>query len=102
MFPLISRNLHFPATVRPLGAIYGHHISKESTVKFWRKALCRAVDLHFDKEIQMYGILGYRYILGPDVYDRKSDNETDCYKGTYSVLPNGLTDASKCYFGKCL
>lgn len=83
-----------------IGAMYRQRITKDSTLTFWRKALCRTVDLHFVKELETHNILTYKYVLGPDMYDRKPSNETDCYKGTYSVLPNGLTDVSKCYFSK--
>ncbi len=82
--------------------MYRQRITKSSVLTFWRKALCRTVSLYFQKEIQMDGILAYKYILHPDMYDRKPKNETDCYRGAIVELPNGLTDVSKCYFSKSL
>ncbi|KAG4072531.1 hypothetical protein HA402_004620 [Bradysia odoriphaga] len=80
------------------GAMYRQRITKGSVLTFWRKALCRTVDLYFEKEMRNHNILTYKYTLGPDMFDRKPSNETDCYKGKHGELPNGLTDVSKCYF----
>ncbi|XP_037052523.1 platelet glycoprotein 4-like [Bradysia coprophila] len=80
------------------GVAYRQRVTKEDVLTFWRRALCRKVDLHFEKELLIHDVLSYKYTLGPDVYDRNPNNETDCYKGAYGDLPNGLTDVSKCYY----
>lgn len=79
--------------------MYRQRLTKDSELKFWRKALCRTVSLHFEKEVKIDKLSTYKYILDADMYDRKANNATDCYKGVYKYLPNGLTDVSKCYYG---
>lgn len=80
--------------------MYRQGITKSSVLTFWRKALCRTVDLYFEKEVEINEILTYKYTLGSDMYDRLPNNESDCYKGPYEELQDGLTDVSKCYFSK--
>jgi CD36 family len=80
------------------GAIYPQNNTKDSVLWFWRSTLCRAVPLHFDTEVQMGNLKGYKYILRDDVYDRLENRTADCYKG--SNLPDGLSDVSKCFFGE--
>lgn len=82
--------------------MYRQRLTKNSVLTFWRKALCRTVSLHFEKEVEIDEILTYKYTLGSDMYDRMPDKQSDCYKGVYGELQNGLTDVSKCYFGKFL
>lgn len=82
------------------GAIYNTHLTNESVIWYWRKALCRMVPLHFQKTVQKGAFLAYKYQLKVDVYDRTPNLTADCYKGFYELLPNGLSDLSKCYFGK--
>lgn len=85
-----------------VGAMYKQRITKSSVLEFWRKGLCRTVSLHFEKEVEIENILTYKYTLASDMYDRKPKNETDCYRGIYHELQDGLTDVSKCYFSKFL
>lgn len=63
--------------------------------------MCRTVPLHFEKEVEFGRFQTYKYILDEDAFDRLPNEETDCYKGDYTQLPNGLTDVSKCFFGEC-
>lgn len=83
------------------GLIYGQHLTKESVLWYWRRSLCRAVPLHFESEVKIGKLNGYRYELRSDVYDRYGPNETkaDCYTGA-PELPSGLSDMSKCYYRK--
>ncbi|KAJ6647542.1 Scavenger receptor class B member 1 [Pseudolycoriella hygida] len=80
------------------GAMYRQRLTKKSVLSFWRKALCRTAQLHYEKEMKIGNIPAYKYILRSNMYDRLPNKERDCYKGTYGELPNGLTDVSKCYF----
>lgn len=80
--------------------MYRQRITKRSVLTFWRRELCRTAVLHFVEEMQTHDILTYKFTLGPDAYDRKPNNETDCYKGAYGELPDGMFDISKCYGGK--
>lgn len=48
------------------------------------------------------GVLAYEFILPYNTYHRSSRSEyPDCYAGN-PLLVNGLSDVSKCYFGKIL
>jgi hypothetical protein len=80
------------------GAIYSQPVRKNSTILYWRKSLCRVVPLYFDEEVDWDRLKSYKFVLREDVFDRFENESLDCYKG--SNLPDGLTDVSKCYFGK--
>lgn len=82
------------------GAQYNSLLTHESVLWYWRKALCRQVPLYFTEEVQRGALLAYKYDLRPNAYDRLNDSTKDCYKGFFGQLPNGLTDVSKCYYGK--
>lgn len=82
------------------GALYNTHLTKNSVIWYWRKSLCRQVPLHFEKEVQKGAFLAYKYELRENVFDRTSNLTTDCFKGFYEVLPDGLSDVSKCFFGR--
>lgn len=84
------------------GALYNTRLTHNSVLWYWRKALCRQVPLHFEEEIQKGSLLAYKYELRGNVYDRLEDPSADCYKGLFHPLPDGLTDVSKCYYGKTL
>ena len=72
-------------------------LTKQSVLSYWRKTLCRPVPLHFDGEVQMGKLLGYKFRLREDVFDRSKNKSADCYKGPN--LPDGLSDLSKCFYG---
>lgn len=79
------------------GALYPQKLNKKSVLLYWRPTLCRAVPLYYNGEVQMERLLGYKFSLREDVYDRFQNETADCYKG--SNLPDGLSDLSKCFFG---
>lgn len=80
------------------GALYGQLITKETVLMYWRKTLCRSAPLHFDSEVQIGNLKGYKFVLRSDVYDRSENRTSDCYRG--SDLPDGLSDVSKCFFSE--
>lgn len=82
------------------GALYKTNLNENSVMWYWRKALCRQVPLYFEKIVQKGPFEAYKYVLLENVYDRFNDSEMDCYKGPAEILPDGLSDLSKCYFGK--
>lgn len=82
------------------GALYNSRLTHDSVLWYWRKALCRAAPLHYTEEVQKGALSAYRYELRENVYDRFNDSSKDCYKGFFQPLPDGLTDVSKCYYGK--
>ncbi|CAO1322116.1 unnamed protein product [Diamesa tonsa] len=81
------------------GALYPQFMNKETVLWYWRKTLCRAVPLYFKKEVKLGSIVGYKYVLKDDTFDRLQNVSQDCYKGN-NVFPSGLSDLSKCYFGQ--
>lgn len=78
------------------GALFPQLVTKETVLLYWRKTLCRAVPLHFDKEVQVGQLKGYKFMLRENVYDRSENETADCFKG--SNLPDGLSDLSRCFF----
>lgn len=54
---------------------------------------------HITEEVTLDGVPLYRYNLSENVFDRVK-NGTDCY-ATENALPDGISDASKCFYGKC-
>ncbi|KAL5286472.1 SCRB7.2 family protein [Megaselia abdita] len=79
------------------GAIYSNMMDHNSVVVYWRKAVCRPIPLHFHNEVEIDSMNAFKFQTSDDWYDRLEDPEEDCYKGKDSDLPNGLSDASKCY-----
>lgn len=82
------------------GAFYKNQLTEESVLWYWRKPLCRQVPLYYEKRVQKGPFEAYKYILRENVYDRMENETADCYKGFYQTLPNGLSDVSKCFYGK--
>lgn len=81
------------------GALYKTHLNEESVLWYWRKALCRQVPLYFEKKLQKGSFEAYKYVLRENVYDRMDNLTEDCYSGAFEMLPNGLSDLSKCFYG---
>lgn len=81
------------------GALYKTHLNEQSVLWYWRKALCRQVPLYFEKKVQKGSFEANKYVLLENVYDRSENLTEDCYKGFYEILPDGLSDVSKCFYG---
>ncbi|XP_001660150.2 platelet glycoprotein 4 isoform X1 [Aedes aegypti] len=81
------------------GALYQQNLDENSVIIYWRRTLCRAVPLYFERKVQRGPILGYEYVLPDSSYDRLTNVSEDCYKGQNDFLENGMTDMSKCYNG---
>lgn len=60
--------------------------------------LYKAFDMYLSGEFILDNVPVYRYNLSESVFDRVV-NVTDCYD-TVPSLPSGLSDGSKCYYGK--
>lgn len=82
------------------GALYKTNLNEKSVLWYWRKALCRQVPLYFEKRVQKGPFEGLKYVLRENVYDRFENLDNDCYKGMRELLPDGLSDLSKCYYSK--
>lgn len=79
------------------GALYQQNLDEDSIIIYWRRTLCRAVPLYFERKVQRGPLIGYEYVLPDDSYDRLMNGTADCYKGQNSFLEDGMTDMSKCY-----
>lgn len=84
------------------GALYKTRLTEESVLWYWRKPLCRQVPLYFEEKVQKGPFEAYKYVLRENAYDRYENLTQDCFKGFNTRLPNGLSDVSKCFFGKIL
>lgn len=81
------------------GEFFPTNLQKESIIRFFSPDLCRYVELEFEKEVVISGLLGYKYVAG----DRFLDNgtkipENKCFcKG--NCMPYGALDISACRYG---
>ncbi|GAB0087486.1 scavenger receptor class B member 1 [Sergentomyia squamirostris] len=82
------------------GLLYPQNLTSESAISYWRKAICRPATLYYSEEVSMGGLYGKKYVLPENSFDRTEPLNKDCYRGKDgSEYPNGLSDASKCYYG---
>lgn len=97
------------------GLCYPQMITKKSKLSFWKKTVCKQSDIRYVRECLIitsqgvfsyfgftgdesrYGINGYRFELANWTYNREGDQ--DCFAGQ-PKLPDGIADASPCYWGK--
>lgn len=82
------------------GASYPQRLTNNSVLWYWRKSMCRQMPLHFHQETKRGSFVGYEYRLRADAYDRLANRSGDCYRGYSKQLQSGLSDMSKCFFGK--
>ncbi|XP_066245545.1 protein peste-like [Euwallacea similis] len=81
------------------GEFFPQNMSKESIVKFFSPDLCRYVELEFEEEVVVNGLLGFKYVAG----DRFLDNgtkvkENKCFcEG--NCMPSGALNISTCRYG---
>ncbi|RZB39341.1 scavenger receptor class B member 1-like [Asbolus verrucosus] len=80
------------------GVAYPQYITKNTTLKYWRKTLCKMAILHYHNDVTKYGLNAYRYNLIDSIFNRTQPTDSDCFKGA-PELPDGLSDVSKCHFG---
>lgn len=79
------------------GVTYAQFLTKNSTIRYWRKTLCKVTPLFYESDVQKYGIMAYKFQLPNDTYNRTEPE--DCYVSE-PPLANGLSDVSKCYYSK--
>ncbi|XP_056638677.1 scavenger receptor class B member 1-like isoform X1 [Diorhabda sublineata] len=77
--------------------MYFQGITKNDTLRFFKKTLCRVANLNYAREFERYGLKGYRFEMDQHFYNRTYPIENDCYRGK-PILPNGLIDVSACNF----
>lgn len=81
------------------GVMYNQFLTKHSKLKYWRKTICKPVDLTYNSDSSKYGIPAYRFTLSPNSFNRTYPAFDDCFKGYPTTLPDGMTDVSNCYYG---
>ena len=75
-------------------------MTRNSSIYYWRKTVCRPIPLYYEKDVQVGKVLGYKFVTKSNMYDRVHAPEVDCYASFNNfVYPDGLSDASKCYSG---
>lgn len=76
-------------------------MTNETVINYFRKSICQVIPLHYERSSELLGLKVNEYVLRPESMKRKANLTADCYKGSEEdayVLPDGLTDMSKCYF----
>ncbi|XP_018321668.1 scavenger receptor class B member 1 [Agrilus planipennis] len=79
------------------GVAYAQFLTKNSTLLYWRKTLCKVTPLYYESESIKFGLNAYKFELPNNTFDRKYPAYSDCYLGD-PPLPSGLSDVSKCYY----
>nr|XP_014102705.1 scavenger receptor class B member 1 isoform X2 [Bactrocera oleae]XP_036226453.1 scavenger receptor class B member 1 isoform X2 [Bactrocera oleae] len=83
------------------GTKFKSFIQPNETIKFFRKSMCRPINLYRSGEPEKYGSLtGYKYVFEENAFDNGVNNEANkcfCRKG--KCQPQGLIDVTDCYYG---
>ncbi|XP_046383938.1 scavenger receptor class B member 1-like [Ischnura elegans] len=84
------------------GVAYPQFLTKNFTLLYLRKTLCRVTPLYYAQDMQRKGMLAYRFNLPNNSFDTSEKYpENSCYIRDYSkskILPAGLLDVSPCYY----
>ncbi|EDW76211.2 uncharacterized protein Dwil_GK14781 [Drosophila willistoni] len=83
------------------GTKFRSFIQPNESVKFFRKSMCRPINLYRVGEERTFGSLkGYNYVFEENAFDNGAINEANkcfCRKG--DCQPVGLIDVTDCYYG---
>ncbi|XP_034827680.1 lysosome membrane protein 2-like isoform X1 [Maniola hyperantus] len=75
-------------------------VSRNETVLFYRKSLCRAAPLIPVEESIKNGMKAYKYVFPEHMLDNGKYNEKNkCFCRHGKCLPEGLIDVTDCYYG---
>ncbi|XP_060529969.1 uncharacterized protein LOC132704160 [Cylas formicarius] len=81
------------------GEFFPTELRKDSVIKFFSADMCRFVELEYEKEITINGIVGYKYAAG----DRFLDNGTKVPENKCfcmgNCMPYGVLNVSSCRYG---
>ncbi|XP_071440804.1 scavenger receptor class B member 1-like [Hetaerina americana] len=84
------------------GVAYPQFLTKNFTLLYLRKTLCRVTPLYYAQDVQRKGMLAYRFNLPNNSFDTSEKYpDNSCYIRDYSkekLLPAGLLDVSPCYY----
>lgn len=75
-------------------------MTNETVLKYFRKSICKVVYLNYQGETELQGLKALKFVDNPESYKTwKADGSRDCFSGPEDhILPDGLTDLSKCYY----
>ncbi|XP_056632465.1 protein peste-like isoform X1 [Diorhabda sublineata] len=81
------------------GDFFPRRLTKQSVIKLFNSDLCRYMELEFEKEVDVHGIVGFKYSAG----DRFLDNgtkipENKCFCDG-DCMPSGALNVSNCRHG---
>ncbi|XP_018568082.1 protein peste-like isoform X2 [Anoplophora glabripennis] len=81
------------------GDFFPTDLKKDSIIKFFSPDMCRYVELEFEREVVIHGIVGYKYAA----FDKFLDNgtkvpENRCFCDG-DCMPYGLLNISACRYG---
>lgn len=75
------------------------NLKKNESLKYFFTDFCRTVSLDYKDEVMIEGILGYRYVISPDVFDNGTLNPANKCFCNGECLPYGSVNISGCWFG---
>ncbi|XP_037731854.1 scavenger receptor class B member 1 [Drosophila subpulchrella] len=83
------------------GTKFKSFIQSNETVKFFRKSMCRPINLYRVGEEKTYGSLkGYSYVFEDNAFDNGVINKANkCFCRRGDCQPVGLIDVTDCYYG---
>ncbi|VVC37650.1 Hypothetical protein CINCED_3A019407 [Cinara cedri] len=83
------------------GVTYHQFVSKNDTLKYLRKTMCRVTPLKYKNEVTKSGMTMYKFILPHNVFAHPQTDPSleDCFHNPKSTsLLSGLSDVSPCYY----
>lgn len=94
---------HFPQQCSSIkgspGEFQKTNLKKNESIQYFFTDFCRSVVLDYLDEVMVEGVLGYRYIISPNVFDNGTLNRAnECYCNG-ECLPYGSLNVSGCWFG---
>ncbi|KAG5899066.1 hypothetical protein JTB14_028237 [Gonioctena quinquepunctata] len=81
------------------GDFFPKKLTKESIIKLFSSDLCRFMELEFEKEVVIGGIIGYKYAAGKRFLDNGTEiPENKCFCDG-DCMPSGALNVSNCRHG---
>ncbi|KAJ8920039.1 hypothetical protein NQ315_011689, partial [Exocentrus adspersus] len=81
------------------GEFFPTDLRNDSVIKFFSPDLCRYVELEFEDEVVVNGIVGYKYSAGPKFLDNGTKiPENRCFCDG-DCMPSGALNISNCRYG---
>lgn len=73
---------------------------KRDSISIFTPDMCRSLPFDFDKEVDVFGVKGYRYLAGERLIDNGTKYpENLCYsEGSDEIFPSGVFNISACRF----